>query len=199
MTLFSDATVSGCTFTNNFGDGLYLGYAGPTVRACLFIGNTGGDGGGLVTVGAGAAMFEDCTFQDNDAFFNGGGAYNTLGSPTFTGCTFTGNTAEFGGGGMATVLGTTTLEGCRFWCNTPNAISGGYEGSDNCINEDCTECAPDCPADLNGDGTVDGADLTLLLADWGCTGAGCVGDFDGSGTVDGADLTIILSAWGDCE
>ncbi|MBB48779.1 MAG: hypothetical protein CMJ33_09650, partial [Phycisphaerae bacterium] len=98
------------------------------------------DGGGLVTVGANPAVFEDCTFQDNFAFFNGGGAYNTLGSPTFTGCTFTGNTAEFGGGGMATVLGTTTLEGCRFWCNTPNAFSGSYEGSDNCINEDCTEC-----------------------------------------------------------
>lgn len=48
------------------------------------------------------------------------------------------------------------------------------------------------PADLNGDGFVDGADLGLLLAAWGTPGPG---DLDGSGTVDGADLGGILAAW----
>ncbi|MEE2681598.1 MAG: right-handed parallel beta-helix repeat-containing protein [Planctomycetota bacterium] len=182
MTLFSEATVSGCTFSNNFGNGLYLGYAGPTVRACLFVGNIGADGGGLVTVGANPAVFEDCTFQDNFAFFNGGGAYNTLGSPTFTGCTFTGNEAEFGGGGMATVLGTTTLEGCRFWCNTPNAFSGSYDGSDNCINEDCTECDPPCPGDFDGSGVVDVSDLLAVIAGW-----------DDPYNVN--DLLLVISEW----
>ena len=98
-----------------------------------------------MTVSASSAVFEDCTFQDNEAVFNGGGVYNSLSSPTFTGCTFTGNSAEFSGGGMSTALGGPTLEGCRFWCNTPNAISGGYDGS----------------------GTIDGADLTTLLGNWG--------------------------------
>ena len=55
-----------------------------------------------------------------------------------------------------------------------------------------------CPTDLDGNGEVNGADLTQLLADWGCTGDDCVGDFDGNGTVGGPDLTIILSAWGEC-
>lgn len=52
-----------------------------------------------------------------------------------------------------------------------------------------------CPADLNGSGTVDGADLGLLLANWGGTGTG---DLDASGTVDGADLGALLAAWGAC-
>ena len=53
-----------------------------------------------------------------------------------------------------------------------------------------------CPADFNGDGTVDGADLTLLLVAWGTSDAAI--DLDGNGTVDGADLTLFLSDWGDC-
>ena len=49
--------------------------------------------------------------------------------------------------------------------------------------------------DLNGDGTVDAADLTILLAAWGrCQG--CAADFDGNGEVEGPDLTRLLAAWG---
>lgn len=51
-----------------------------------------------------------------------------------------------------------------------------------------------CIADLNGDGVVDGADLTAVLGNWGGPGA----DIDGSGTTDGADLAIVLGAWGAC-
>ena len=43
---------------------------------------------------------------------------------------------------------------------------------------------------------VDGADLTILLGDWGGSGSA---DFDGSGAVDGADLTILLGTWGACS
>ncbi|MFO0963531.1 MAG: choice-of-anchor tandem repeat NxxGxxAF-containing protein [Phycisphaerales bacterium] len=52
-----------------------------------------------------------------------------------------------------------------------------------------------CPSDLNGDQVVDGADLGLLLGNWGNSG---VGDIDGSGTVDGADLGLLLGGWGAC-
>jgi hypothetical protein len=52
-----------------------------------------------------------------------------------------------------------------------------------------------CPADLTGDGTVDGADLSTLLSGWGGSGSG---DIDGSGTVNAADLTALLGAWGVC-
>jgi hypothetical protein len=57
-------------------------------------------------------------------------------------------------------------------------------------------CVIDCAADLNGSGTVDGADLGALLANWGGSGTG---DLNGSGTVDGADLGALLAAWGPCS
>jgi hypothetical protein len=54
---------------------------------------------------------------------------------------------------------------------------------------------PPCPADLDGDGSVNGADLAALLATWGLPG---VADLDGSGAVDGADLATLLASWGAC-
>lgn len=69
-------------------------------------------------------------------------------------------------------------------------------------------CAPHCifgmvgsitvngaanPADLNGDGSVNASDLSILLNAWGA--AGGVGDIDGNGTVNAADLSALLSAW----
>ncbi len=53
---------------------------------------------------------------------------------------------------------------------------------------------PPCAADLNGDGQVDGADLAILLANWGTDNP--LGDLNGSGEIDGADLTLLLANWG---
>ena len=48
--------------------------------------------------------------------------------------------------------------------------------------------------DLNGDGVVDGADLSSLLGGWGGTSTDL--DLDGDGQVGGPDLAILLGAWG---
>jgi hypothetical protein len=48
------------------------------------------------------------------------------------------------------------------------------------------------PADLNGDGVVDGADLAALIGAWG--GAG--GDVTGDGATDAQDLAALIAAWG---
>lgn len=53
-----------------------------------------------------------------------------------------------------------------------------------------------CPADLNGDGLIDGFDLGTLLANFGTAG---LGDLDGNGLIDGADLGTLLGEWGPCE
>ena len=45
------------------------------------------------------------------------------------------------------------------------------------------------PADLNGDGAVDGAELGLLLIGWNTSGPG---DINNDGVVDGADLGLLL-------
>lgn len=49
--------------------------------------------------------------------------------------------------------------------------------------------------DLNRDCLVDGADLGILLAQWGRAIRGTAADFDASGAVDGADLGVLLAAW----
>ena len=48
------------------------------------------------------------------------------------------------------------------------------------------------PADLNGDGVVNGADLAILLGQWGGSGSA---DLNGDGVVNGADLALLLGAW----
>lgn len=52
-----------------------------------------------------------------------------------------------------------------------------------------------CVGDLDGNGSVDGADLGTLLGAWGASG---LADLDGNGSVDGADLGVMLGAWGAC-
>jgi len=66
---------------------------------------------------------------------------------------------------------------------------------------DCCEfgfsCLP-CPADLNNDGIVNGADISVLLGFWGLSGKPVDADITGDGLVDGADLAMLLSSWGAC-
>jgi formylglycine-generating enzyme required for sulfatase activity len=56
---------------------------------------------------------------------------------------------------------------------------------------------PGCPsADLNGDRRVSGADISVLLGEWGTSGGTTGADLNGSGLVTGADLAIVLEQWG---
>ncbi|MDZ4828668.1 MAG: hypothetical protein SGJ09_00540 [Phycisphaerae bacterium] len=55
-----------------------------------------------------------------------------------------------------------------------------------------------CIADLNDDGTVDAADLAILLGQWGTPCVGCSADFNMNGGVGGQDLAVLLGAWGPC-
>ena len=55
-----------------------------------------------------------------------------------------------------------------------------------------------CLGDINGDELVNGADMGLLLAEWGPC-ATCQADFNDDGMVSGADLGLLLSAWGPCQ
>ena len=59
--------------------------------------------------------------------------------------------------------------------------------------------ADDCSADFDGDGSIGGADLTTLLADWGECERPCASDLDANGVVDGADITRLLADWGACS
>jgi 1,4-alpha-glucan branching enzyme len=50
------------------------------------------------------------------------------------------------------------------------------------------------PADVNGDGRVDAADLSALLSAWGT--ANDAADLNNNGTVEAADLAALLAQWG---
>lgn len=59
------------------------------------------------------------------------------------------------------------------------------------IQNDCAVAGN--PADLNGDGVVNGADLAALLSNWGQAGSA---DLNNDGVTNGADLAQLLSSWG---
>ena len=64
------------------------------------------------------------------------------------------------------------------------------------VDQDGIPNGCDCIADLNNDGTVDSADLGLLLALWGESDIN--GDINRDGTIDGEDLAYVLGHWGSC-
>lgn len=55
-----------------------------------------------------------------------------------------------------------------------------------------------CPGDLYRNGVVNGADLGILLAEWGEITPTTTADLNRDGAVDGSDLGILLSNWGAC-
>ena len=58
---------------------------------------------------------------------------------------------------------------------------------------------PPCVADIVTDGVVNGADLALVLTNWGsCPSSTCVADIDRDGVVGASDLSIVLASWGGC-
>ncbi|MFM7798836.1 MAG: hypothetical protein ACKPBA_07610 [Planctomycetota bacterium] len=101
------------------------------------------------------------------------------------------------------VPGSTTIftSKLQFTCTagtTYYVAVGGYDAGWTGSNvEIIPPTAPACPADLNNDGVVNGADLGLLLGAWGpCSG--CAADLNADGVVNGADLGLLLGAWGPC-
>ena len=74
------------------------------------------------------------------------------------------------------------------------AYGAAGSGTGNITLSQLGKCAGSCTGDLNDDGLVNAADLTILLSSWGGPG----GDLNGDGTTNAADITILLSAWGAC-
>lgn len=57
---------------------------------------------------------------------------------------------------------------------------------------------PSCDGDANGDNQIDGADLSVLLANFGSAASGPgQGDFNGDNACNGADLSVLLANFGE--
>lgn len=86
----------------------------------------------------------------------------------------------------------------RFQTSDPSNNSITEAGIDN-FQVETILCPANCTGDFTADGSVDAADLGVLLGAWGSTGTpGLTGDLNNDGTVDGADLALLLGAWGAC-
>jgi hypothetical protein len=74
---------------------------------------------------------------------------------------------------------------------TLEALTDGEESNE--LEKPCA--LNECLADLDGDGSVGGGDVGLLLSQWGGDGSA---DLDGDRMVGGADVGLLLAAWGPC-
>ncbi|MBX3356872.1 MAG: hypothetical protein KF745_00440 [Phycisphaeraceae bacterium] len=67
-------------------------------------------------------------------------------------------------------------------------------GFDNLLVEVVT---PTCPADADGNGVIEPADVATFINSWfsGVTNGTLDGDFDGNGAVEPTDIAVFISAW----
>ena len=103
--------------------------------------------------------------------------------------------ASQAGGGGSSSGGEFSLDGTIGQVAAGDMSGGDFQVMGGSLTPDTPMCEL---ADLNCNGTVDGADLGLLLLNWGpCDAAAprCIGDIDSDGLVDGSDLAILLGYW----
>jgi hypothetical protein len=82
-------------------------------------------------------------------------------------------------------------------------LSGELEDTNSNGIPDCCDAGTscDCPADIDGNGDINGIDLAIILDKWGTNGGKDYpnADIDGDGTIAGADLAEVLGNWGACQ
>ena len=59
------------------------------------------------------------------------------------------------------------------------------------------DCVNDCPADVNGDASVNVSDILVAISDWGLSDSPA--DVNQDGTVGISDILVMIDAWGPCE
>lgn len=212
----------------SFGGGAYMLNCTGMVMNTVFRNNTASTDGGGVQANVGSVRLIDVTVQDNVCNSRGGGLHLVQGRPELLRVTVTGNRSDNNMGGISYFAqGSPTSElrmsSCVVTSNTALVSQGGIGVTESpavvppltlddtivCNNLPRPNIAGrwndgggndvcDCKPDLNLDGIVNGADLGLMLSNWGpCTGS-CSYDQNADGIVNGADLGLLLASWGTC-
>jgi predicted outer membrane repeat protein len=129
------ATVSGSTFSNNYGGsgGSTLNDGTMTLSGSTFSGNQAGSGGALLNNGT-LTLMTNCAFSGNSTFGSGGGggALQNAGSATVTLCSFTDNSTTasmMSSGGAVANGGTLTVSSSSFYGNTTRGDGGAVWSS----------------------------------------------------------------------
>ena len=199
--------VRNCTIRGNTastdGGGLQMNAGTVRVTDCVVELNACNSRGGGVHLVQGTPVLTRVTVAGNTSSnLMGGVSWFASGSPTallaLDSCAVTGNNAllSYGGIGITDAglaASSVTLQGSTACSNLPRPNIGGGRWTDLGGNTVC-----DCNGDLNLDGTVNGADLGLMLATWGPCSGNCAYDLNADGLVNGADLGLLLAAWGPC-
>ena len=175
------------TAGDSSGGGVHLSSCSARFTRCNITGNTlrqgsSGRGAGVFVSGNGTPRFDWCTIGgnsleipqtpgNNGGFCGGAGiAVYAEGPVNFSSCDIRLN-SNFGCGGgnyaIHCASNQVELRNCQFCGNSPYNIYGAFvDLGGNAFTSLCGS-APSCPSDLNGDGLVNGADLGLLLTNWG--------------------------------
>lgn len=182
---------------------IQMSYLGEESRVdnCSFINNTSGSIGGALILAIGSCTVIDSVFDGNSAIYSAGMAIQSA-EVSILDCSIRENDSDAGGGiEIFNSFGSVDVKiGDSFICgNTPDQITGltWTDLGGNFVDNDCANY---CRSDLDGDGSVAGSDLSLVLAAWGYADQSTAdADLNGDGLIDGSDLALILSAWGTCS
>ena len=129
------------------------------------------------------------TFDGTNLWFNGPNAVKVYGGPvpaTYGDNFHVGNPAPRPGSDLIPDL----MNGVVFYYGTRYDISP----LDLAIMKD-VGLPVQLPGDVNGDGIVNGLDISLVASHWLQTGSGVAGDANGDGIVNGLDIADIASHW----
>jgi predicted outer membrane repeat protein len=154
--------------------------------------------GGAICNFFGDVVVESSVLRNNSCFTTGGAIFTTSGQLQIFDTLIEGNIGEVEGGAIFAYNSSVSIEQSTICNNSFEQIVGGFiDLGSNTISTDCSVLK--CPADFNGDGLVNGEDLSQVLVRWGACDEGCPEDLNGDGYVDSPDLGLMLGYWGTCE
>jgi predicted outer membrane repeat protein len=205
------------------GGAVYAGLANLEMTYCTFENCQSDSEGGAVNLENVSGSITSCSFLSNSAYSEGGAIALDQASPDMSRCLFESNTAAWGGAvysvGSESAAADPIVTECQFhsdaageygdmWYASTNS-DPWFEGCVGCGGMDLiygftvsrelnrmSDLCPMCIGDVNGDATIDVADLLDLLEHWGT--ADPIADLSGDGDVDGLDLLAVFVLFGDC-
>jgi predicted outer membrane repeat protein len=206
------------------GGAIFAGRGIWEIRNCSINTSTANQGGGIYADSPFSGLVFATALQQNTAASGSALLWRQLadaGPMSMTASTVELNTGpDTLASAAITIEGVTPLNitGSYICLNTPrnfagtvvidssSTVSGDCDGNGICDAEDIANGVLDsngngipdgCEArlgDINGDGNVNGQDLTLLLSQWGTTNPAA--DLNHDGIVSSADITVLLTNWG---
>ena len=210
MTIVGNVAVQDCIIEQNGGSGCCPSAFGravasgvfvhgiATLERCLIRGNFGTRAAGIKVghcdLTGGTAVLRDCVVYGNSA-------ESCAQAENYFGALVLENSHVYGQVcGAVALVGNGAVMATMQDCNS-NSLPDAWEcisGMQADLNDNQVPDSCECIGDLFPNGTINGADLGILLSEWGPALPTTVSDLNRDGAVDGSDLGYLLSQWGPC-